>query len=68
MGSVASVEHWDTGSIPSPAQWVKDLALLQLQQRSQKCLGSDPWPENSICHKAAKRGKKKELVRESPGG
>ena len=23
MGLAASLEHWDTGSIPSPAQWVK---------------------------------------------
>ena len=29
-GSVASWEHRDTGWIPRPAQWVKDLVLLQL--------------------------------------
>ena len=23
MGSVASLQHWDSGSIPGPAQWVK---------------------------------------------
>ena len=35
VGSVASLERWDTGLIPSPAQWVKDLVLPQLQHRSQ---------------------------------
>ena len=34
------------GLIPSPAQWVKDLALLQLWCRSQLQLGLDPWPGN----------------------
>ena len=48
-GSVMSRERWDAGLIPSPAQWVKDVALL----------GSDPWPRNSIGHGVAKREKKK---------
>ena len=30
----ASLEHWDAGSIPSPAQWVKNLVLLQVWFRS----------------------------------
>ena len=29
MGSAVSLELWDTGSIPSPAQWVGDLVLPQ---------------------------------------
>lgn len=33
-GSVASLEHQDTGLIPSPAQQIKDLALPQLQPNS----------------------------------
>ena len=46
MGLVASLEPWDTGLIPDLAQWVKDLALLHLQ------LKSDPyatgWPKKKI--------------------
>lgn len=29
--SAAFLERWDSGSIPSPAQWVKDQVLPQLQ-------------------------------------
>ena len=50
-----SWESWDTGSIPSPAPWLKDPELLQLQLRWQPPLGSDPWPENSICCGAARK-------------
>ena len=52
MGSVASLECWDACSIPSPAQWVKEPALLQLQHRLQLKLGPDPWPGYSICQEA----------------
>ena len=58
VGSVASLQCWDTMSIPGPAQWVRDPALPQLWHRSQLWLTSDPWPGNSICHGAAKKGKK----------
>ena len=27
---MASWEHWDTGSIPGPTQWVKDLVSPEL--------------------------------------
>ena len=37
-----------------PAQWVKDQILPQVQHRLQMWLGSDPWPRNSICRRAAK--------------
>ena len=33
--------------------------LLQLWHRSQLWLSSDPWPGNSICHRGAKKGRKK---------
>ena len=49
MGLAASWECWDIGSIPSLAQWVKDLVLLQLRLRLQLHLASDLWPGNSIC-------------------
>ena len=37
---------------PSLARW--DPALQQLRCRLQRRLGFDPWPRNSICHRAAK--------------
>ena len=64
-GLAVPLECWDAGSIFSPAQCVKDLALLQLwlklklRLRSQLWLGSDPWPRNSICLGTAKKKKKK---------
>ena len=58
MGSVASLQRWDTGSIPSRAQSMEDLVLLQLQHRLQLQLESDPWPKNSICQGAAPPQKK----------
>ena len=59
MGLAASWEHLDTGLIPGPAQWVKDLTLPQLQLRLRLRLSSDPWPRNSICLGVAKKEKKK---------
>ena len=55
MGSAASWEHWNTGLIPGPAQWVKDLTLLQLWLSSWLQLRSDPWPGSYICHRVAKK-------------
>ena len=43
-------------------QWVKDLVLPQLRLRSLLQLGSDPWPGNSICHRAAKTEKEKKKL------
>ena len=37
-GLTAPLQHLDAGSIPSPAQWVKNQVLPQLW------LGSHPWP------------------------
>ena len=53
-GLVASLQHWDAGSIPYPAQWVKDLVLPQLWLRY------DPWARNSMCCRVAKKKKKNE--------
>ena len=53
------------GSIPSLSWWVKDLALMQLWCELQLWVRSDPWPENSICHRAAKKrkgGRKEEIT------
>ena len=54
-----SWKHWDLGSILSRAQWVKDLALLQLQLGSRLRLGSDLWPGSSMCCGVAKNDLKK---------
>ena len=43
--------------IPSLASRLKDLAWPQLQHTSQLQLGSNPWPGNSICCRAAKKEK-----------
>ena len=51
-----SQEHWDTGSSPSLAQWVKDLVWLQLRRRWQLQLGSDP---GSICSQEKKKKSKR---------
>ena len=59
MGSAASWQCQDTGSIPGPAQWVKDLVLPLLRLRLQLLLRSNPCPKNSICHRAAKKEKEK---------
>ena len=52
------LELWDTGSIPSLTQWLKNLALLQLQCRSQLWLESNPRPMNFIGLTEAKKEKK----------
>ena len=46
--------------IPFPAQHsgLKDHGLLQLWNRSQMQLGSDPWPENSIRQRRRGGGEK----------
>jgi len=52
-----SLELWDIGLIPSPAQWVKDPALLWLWHRSKLWLGPDLWPRSSTCSRVAKKKK-----------
>ena len=65
MGSVASLAHWDAGSIPSQAQWIKRQGLPQLKLRLQLKFGADPWPGNPKGHRAAKK-KRKKGIREGP--
>ena len=60
-----SWERWDSGLIPSPAEWVKDLVLSQLWLRSRLWLRSDPWPGNSNAMGRPKK-KKRELLCMSP--
>lgn len=38
--------HGGSGAIPSPGQWGKDPAFLQLWRKSQLPLELDPWPGN----------------------
>ena len=56
------------GSILSPAQWIKDPALLQLWHKSQLQLGFDPWPGNFHMPRirlGKKKGKANEEARDS---
>ena len=53
----ASWEHQHISSIPGPAQWLKDPALVWLQPGLQLQLRSDPWPRNAKCQGAAKKRK-----------
>ena len=66
--SVEQLRIWhclcgEAGSIPSPAQWVKDLALPQLWRRFQLYLGFDPWPGNFhiLWVRPGKKKRKKEM-------
>ena len=68
MGLAASWERWDKGSIPDPAQWVKDLALPQLWLRLRLWLKSDlipgpraPYAEGQQKTKNQKPNKQKNL-------
>ena len=56
---LASLEHWDTGLIPSQAQYVKDLALPQ-----QLWLSFDPWPGNFHMLMGGKNKKKNHQKKE----
>ena len=48
LTAVAPVAGEVGGLLPGPMQWVKDLALLQLQCRSQLGAGFDPWPNHML--------------------
>ena len=58
------------GLDPQPVQWVKDLALPQLQHRSQLWLGLNPQPGNfrrlqvQLKKKAKNKNKKKKKEEE----
>ena len=56
VGSVVSLQHQDTGSIPAWHIELKDPAFPQLRQsRSQLQLRSDPWRRNPIYSSAAEK-------------
>ena len=63
IGSISGMLGADL--IPGSAQWVKDLALplLQLMQRSQLWLGSDPGQVTPYATGRPKSGKKVFLIR-----
>ena len=64
-------EHWCTNicllqyvlRVPTVAQWLKDLALLQLWCRSQQQLGFDPWLRNFHMPRVRLKEKKKDITR-----
>ena len=62
---LVSLQQQDAGSIPGVAQWVEDLALMQLLCRLQLWLGFDPTG-SSICHMEPKKEKKKEKKGKKP--
>ena len=61
MGSAVSWEHQDAGSIPGPAQLVKNLPLPHLRLQSKLWLEWDPRPPGTPNAKGeAKKENKKE--------
>ena len=58
IGSISIVPGMQI-QFPAWHSGFKDPGLLQLWHRLQLQLGSDPWPGNSLCCRAAKKEKKK---------
>ena len=57
------------GSIPSPAQCIRNLASQHLWLSSRLQLSSDPWPKSSMCLRAAKNeGEKNKKVGRTNSG
>ena len=63
VGSMASLQHQNTGSIPAQHSGLKDPVSPQLWCGSQLWLRPDPWPGNSICCGMAQKEKKINKVR-----
>ena len=66
--SAVSLQCWVAGSIPSLAQWVRDLALPQLWHRWKLLLGSPAWELHMLWgdwkEKKRKEGRKEGKGRE----
>ena len=58
MRSTVSWKRWDASLIPASTE-IKDPMLPHLRLRSNLWCRYDPWPGNTMCHGAERKGKKR---------